>query len=154
MSEKKISDKAIDDQAWVAWLEWHKDIPAHQIPMMPETFRKAFREGARWMESKGGRMSEIGREMAIEGIERSGMNLTGKISQDQAMKMLVARLTHARKEHPVFAENNNIAWGVICDELYELADAIFADEGPARILDEALDVAATAMRLVMGEVQG
>ena len=53
MSEKKISDKAIDDQAWVAWLEWHKDIPAHQIPMMPETFRKAFREGARWMEARG-----------------------------------------------------------------------------------------------------
>ena len=53
MSENKISDKAIDDQAWVAWLEWHKDITARQIPMMPETFRKAFREGARWMEAKG-----------------------------------------------------------------------------------------------------
>ena len=53
LSEKKTSDKAIDDKSWIVWLEWHKDIPAHQIPMMPETFRKAFREGARWMEAKG-----------------------------------------------------------------------------------------------------
>ena len=98
-------------------------------------------------------MSEIGKEMAIEGIEKAGMNLTGKISQDQAIGMLVARLAHAREKHPVFAENKAVAWGVVCDEMHELGDAIFTDEGPARIIDEALDVAATAMRLVMGEVE-
>ena len=53
MSEKANLAKDIDDQAWIVWLEWHRDIPSHQVPMMPETFRKAFREGARWMEAKG-----------------------------------------------------------------------------------------------------
>ena len=97
-------------------------------------------------------MSEIGKEMAIEGIEKAGMNLTGKISQEQAIGMLVARLAHARKEHPVFAENNGFAFKAIDDELDELFNAM-VHEGPARVIDEALDVAATAMRLVMGEVQ-
>ena len=77
-----------------------------------------------------------------------------KPTQEQAFAMLANRLEHARREHPVFAENKAVAWGVVCDEMHELGDAIFTDEGPARILDEALDVAATAMRLVMGEVQG
>ena len=75
------------------------------------------------------------------------MNLT----QDQAFRLLAARLDHARKEHPVFAESNGIAFTVIDDELDELFNAML-HEGPARIVDEALDVAATAMRLVMGEV--
>ena len=97
-------------------------------------------------------MSEIGREMAIEGIEKAGMNLTGKISQDQAIGMLVARLAHAREKHPVFAENIGFAFKAIDDEMDELFNAMVR-EGPARVIDEALDVAATAMRLVMGEVQ-
>ena len=96
-------------------------------------------------------MSEIGREMAIEGIEKAGMSLTGKISQDKAIGMLVARLAHARREHPVFAESNGLAFIAIDGELEELFNAMVS-EGQARVIDEALDVAATAMRLVMGEV--
>ena len=98
-------------------------------------------------------MSDIMREMAIEGIEKAGTNFTGKISQEQAIEMLVARLAHAREKHPVFAESNGLAFRVIDDELDELFNAMVS-EGNARIIDEALDVAATAMRLVMGEVQG
>ncbi len=97
-------------------------------------------------------MSEISREMAIEGIEKAGTNFTGKISQEQAIEMLVARLAHARKEHPVFAESTSEALSTIHDEFEELFDAANY-ESPARVIDEALDVAATAMRLVMGEVQ-
>ena len=77
------------------------------------------------------------------------MNLT----QEQAFALLAARLEHAREKHPVFAENTGHAFKVIDDELDELFFAMM-HEGPARIVDEALDVAATAMRLVMGEVKG
>ena len=76
-----------------------------------------------------------------------------KLTQEQAFGMLAARLEHARREHPVFATNTPEAVGVIGREWDELYDAV-KSEGPARIIDEALDVAATAMRLVMGEVQG
>lgn len=77
-----------------------------------------------------------------------------KLTQEQAFALLAARLEHARKEHPVFAKYNHDAAHVIMDECRELHDAILFEEGPTRILDEALDVAATAMRLVMGEVEG
>ena len=76
-----------------------------------------------------------------------------KITQEQAFEMLAQRLDHARREHPVFAFSKVEAVAVIRDEMDELVDAV-ASEGPARVIDEALDVAATAMRLVMGEVKG
>lgn len=76
------------------------------------------------------------------------MNLT----QEQAFALLAARLEHAREKHPVFAGNNLDAIRVIECECEELFDA-WQFEGPARIIDEALDVAATAMRLVMGEAE-
>ena len=75
------------------------------------------------------------------------------MTQKEAFKMLAARLEHARTKHPVFAENTGHAFKVIDDELDELFFAM-RHEGPARVIDEALDVAATAMRLVMGEVEG
>ena len=78
------------------------------------------------------------------------MNLT----QDQAFALLAARLEHAREKHPVFADDTKSAISVIGDEFIELHLAHMWEEGPARIIDEALDVAATAMRLVMGEVKG
>ena len=77
-----------------------------------------------------------------------------KLTQEQAFGLLAARLEHARREHPVFAECDGDAVDVILDEAHELLLAVVAGEGPARVIDEALDVAATAMRLVMGEVQG
>ena len=77
------------------------------------------------------------------------MNLT----QEQAFALLAARLDHARKEHPVFATDTDDAVSVIWDEYIELQNAVADNEGPARIVDEALDVATTAMRLVMGEVE-
>ncbi len=76
-----------------------------------------------------------------------------KLTQEQAFAMLANRLEHARREHPVFATNELDAYSAISGETRELEWAICANEGPSRILDEALDVAATAMRLVMGEVQ-
>lgn len=76
-----------------------------------------------------------------------------KPTQEQAFAMLASRLAHARREHPVFAESDDEAIIVIRDELNELIGAV-AFEGRDRVISEALDVAATAMRLVMGEVQG
>ena len=95
-------------------------------------------------------MSDIKRDMAMESMARA----TGPITQDMAFGMLAARLEHARREHPVFVKTYEQAVDVIWEEWTELRDADYYDEGPARILDEALDVAATAMRLVMGEVRG
>lgn len=95
-------------------------------------------------------MSDFKREMMLEGVER----VTGPITQDMAFKMLADRLEHARREHPVFATSEARAYRVIGCEFDELYQAIRMEEGPARVLSEALDVAATAMRLVMGEVQG
>ena len=74
------------------------------------------------------------------------------MTQEEAFKLLAARLAHARAKHPVFALDAEQAMDVIDDEFCELIQAV-REEGPERILDEALDVAATAMRLVMGEVQ-
>lgn len=74
------------------------------------------------------------------------------MTQEEAFKMLADRLEHARREHPVFATSKDAALDVILDEAEELSNAVL-HEGPARVIDEALDVAATAMRLVMGEVQ-
>ena len=95
-------------------------------------------------------MSDIKRDMAMESMAR----VTGPITQEQAFGMLAARLDHARREHPVFALSINDGINVICREWDELWQAHNNYEGPARVIDEALDVAATAMRLVMGEVQG
>ena len=75
------------------------------------------------------------------------------MTQAEAFEKLAARLEHARREHPKFAPNAGDAWWVIQEELAELGHAI-DNEGPGRVIDEALDVAATAMRLVMGEGQG
>ncbi|HPB98056.1 MAG TPA: hypothetical protein PKW66_19220 [Polyangiaceae bacterium] len=77
-----------------------------------------------------------------------------KLTQEQAFGLLAARLEYARREHPMFAEYTHDAVDVIRDEWRELHNAVHMGEGPARVLDEALDVAATAMRLVIGEVQG
>ena len=92
-------------------------------------------------------MSDIKRDMAMESMAK----VTGPITQEMAFGMLAARLEHARKEHPVFAADADQALDVIDSEFFELICAVNGDEGPARIIDEALDVAATAMRLVMGE---
>lgn len=96
-----------------------------------------------------GNLSDIKRDMAMESMAK----ITGPITQDVAMQMLAARLEHARREHPVFAKDIGDAVDVICDEAHELVLAVVDREGPARVIDEALDVAATAMRMVMGEVE-
>jgi len=96
-------------------------------------------------------LSDIKREMMMDKLDE---RIDLEMRQSAAIRALIERLAHARREHPVFARSNGQAWAVIDDEVAELEDAIFRDEGPARVLSEALDVAATAMRLVMGEVQG
>ena len=79
------------------------------------------------------------------------MKAPTKRMQKVAIIALEERLHHARKKHPVFAESEDEAIVVIRDELNELIDAV-AFEGRERVISEALDVAATAMRLVMGDV--
>lgn len=68
----------------------------------------------------------------------------------QVIFMLARRLEEAREKHPVFAEGPFQALGVIGAEFRELEVAV-EHESADRQFDEALDVAATAMRFVNGE---
>lgn len=63
---------------------------------------------------------------------------------------LTMRLIHARNKHPLFAEGAAQALGVIGAEYEELVHAV-EHETPERQIDEALDVAVTAIRMVNGE---
>lgn len=68
----------------------------------------------------------------------------------QALFMLARRLEEAREKHPVFAENAEEAVEVIEAEFWELQYAR-EQESADRQLDEALDVAVTAIRFAIGE---
>ena len=71
-------------------------------------------------------------------------------SGKQVLFMLAKRLEEAREKHPVFAEGPFQALGVIGAEFRELEVAV-EHKSPDRQLDEALDVATTAMRFAIGE---
>ena len=75
------------------------------------------------------------------GSVRSGRCLTAALAK---------RMGEAREKHPVFAEGEYHALGVIGEEYRELVHAV-EHESPERIRDEALDVAVMALRLWMGE---
>ncbi len=64
--------------------------------------------------------------------------------------MLARRLEEAREKHPGFAENAEEAVEVIGEEWAELSQAV-DQESQDRQHDEALDVAATAIRFTIGE---
>lgn len=68
----------------------------------------------------------------------------------QNLFMLARRLEEARHKHPKWGEGPVAAHEVIGEEYNELGRAV-AYETPERQLDEALDVAATAMRFVNKE---
>ena len=60
-------------------------------------------------------------------------------------RALAERAIHARRKHPRYARSNFHALGVIGSEYDELCKAV-TGESEARQLDEALDVAVTAIR--------
>ena len=62
-----------------------------------------------------------------------------------------ARLRWARTKHPRYADNPREALRVIRAEVDELEQAV-RHETEQRIRDEALDVAATVLRLLEGDV--
>lgn len=64
--------------------------------------------------------------------------------------MLAKRLEEVRKKHPRFSEGVYQGLGVVGAEYRELVRAV-EHETPDRQLDEALDVACTAMRFVNRE---
>lgn len=68
----------------------------------------------------------------------------------QNIFMLARRLEEARQKHPAWGAGALQALKVIGEEYNELGRAV-AYETPDRQLDEALDVACTAMRFVNGE---
>lgn len=68
----------------------------------------------------------------------------------KTLYILALRLEHARNRHPVFAEGAAQALGVIGAEYDGLVQAV-ESETNERQIDEALDVAVTAIRMVNGE---
>ena len=75
----------------------------------------------------------------------------GDIQQGQQnLFMLAQRLEEARQKHPAWGEGAVAALEGIGEEYNELGRAV-TYETPERQLDEALDVAATAMRFVNSE---
>lgn len=72
------------------------------------------------------------------------------MTEEQAFSALSLRLGEAREKHPTFARDQYEACDVIEDELQELKKAALC-ESRQRQIDEALDVATTAMRFVLGE---
>jgi len=65
---------------------------------------------------------------------------------------IIERLEHARREHPEFAVGKYQALGVILGEVEELIHAV-EHESETRALNEALDVAATAIRFANREYE-
>lgn len=63
---------------------------------------------------------------------------------------LAEALAMARKKHPDYAYSAHGAWLVIGDELIELKRAI-ESESEERQMAEAMDVAVTAIRFILGE---
>lgn len=72
-----------------------------------------------------------------------------EVGHDLIEKLAIG-LTAARVKHPLFAEGPYHALGVIGDEFRELEQAV-EKESSQRQREEALDVAITALRFVMGE---
>ena len=75
------------------------------------------------------------------------------MTEQQVFDLIRARLVHARKEHPVFAESPLQGVDVIRGELDELDHAV-RYESPGRQMDEGLDVGATLVRWMMREYEG
>ena len=74
------------------------------------------------------------------------------MTQEEAFGMLAQRLTEARAKHPGWAGSGNLyACNVITGEADEFWRAVCCGESEARQVDEALDVAATCIRFIMGE---
>lgn len=69
----------------------------------------------------------------------------------EVFSFLAYRLAVARQKHPVYANGATAAWNVIEEELMELYNAIDDHESESRQIDEAIDVAVTAIRFILGE---
>ena len=70
--------------------------------------------------------------------------------KDVTVAMLKDRLEHARTKHPAWDQGLGFALSVLMLEVNELKHAMDY-ETHARIRDEALDVAAVALRIVEGD---
>lgn len=70
------------------------------------------------------------------------------MTERQAIEHLNKAIRYAKKKHPEFPADPSEGFGIMCEEVLELCRAINEKEPNDRILDEALDVAVTAIRFV------
>lgn len=74
----------------------------------------------------------------------------GTMTECELLRRMEARLAEARQKHPDWRGGWHCALSILKMELAELEHAMDF-ESPARVKDEALDVAAVALRIVAGE---
>lgn len=91
-------------------------------------------------------VGEIVKQLEAEIILGNGSAAAGRY----LIAELAKRMGEARTKHPVFAEGRFHALGVVGDEYGEFVQAVL-HESPARMSDEALDTAVTALRFWCGE---
>ena len=91
-------------------------------------------------------VGEIVNQLEAELIIGNGSAAAGrKLVQDIAQ-----RVAEARRKHPVFAEGNYHALGVIGGEYQEVVQAV-EKETPERVYDELLDLITVSIRAANGE---
>lgn len=70
---------------------------------------------------------------------------------DQIYKRILKRISEAETKHPVFAEGQYQALGILGEEYGEVVRSLTKQEGEQRMQDELLDVLAVAWRFYRGD---
>lgn len=70
---------------------------------------------------------------------------------DQIYKRILKRISEAEAKHPVFAEGQYQALGILGEEYGEVVRSLTKQEGEQRMQDELLDVLAVAWRFYRGD---
>lgn len=87
---------------------------------------------------------------ALDSLYEKEMDAYRSLVESGVIARLASALARAREKHPVYADGNIDAWDVIEGELIELWNAI-DHESEERQKEEAIDVAVTALRFILGE---
>lgn len=67
---------------------------------------------------------------------------------NQSIKEVLEELNRARQKHPKKFNSPHEGWAVIREELDELWEEVKHDTYPLRLREEAIQVAATALRFI------
>lgn len=92
----------------------------------------------------------MGPSPALDNLYEKEMDAYRSLVESDVIARLASALARAREKHPNYAVGGLDAWSVIASELFELRHAIYS-ESDERQKEEAIDVAVTAIRFILGE---